>query len=93
MAAMARNFYLTADTTTALRKKSLQEQAYDRASRESRRFLSGGDRSYLDVRARLDELIADGRRELAARRVAPDQIEAWDTSCRIMFLLCAWHPV
>lgn len=93
MAAMARNFYLTADTPTAPRKKSLREHAYDRAAREARGFLSGGDRSYLDIRARLDELVAHGRRELAGRRVAADDIEAWDTSFRIMFLLRAWHPM
>jgi hypothetical protein len=92
MAAMARNFYLTADTAAAPREKSLREDAYDRAAREAKGFLSGGDRSYLDIRARLDELIADGRRELADRRVSPDEIEAWDTSFRAMFLLCAWRP-
>jgi hypothetical protein len=92
MAAMARNFYLTADTA-APSEQSLREDAYDRAAREARGFLSGGDRSYLDVRARLDELIAAGRRELAGRRIAADDIEAWDTSFRVMFLLCAWHPL
>lgn len=89
---MARNFYLTADAATALQEESLQENAYDRAAREAQRFLSGGERSYLDIRARLDELIAVGRRELAGRRVAADDIEAWDTSFRTMFLLCAWQP-
>jgi hypothetical protein len=63
-----------------------------RSAREARRFLSGGHRSYLDIRVRLDELIADGRRELADSRVSPDEIEAWDTSFRAMFLLCAWRP-
>ena len=90
---MARNFYLTADTAAAPREKSLREDAYDRATREARGFLSGGDRSYLDIRARLDELVADGRRELAGRRVGADDIEAWDTSFRAMFLLRAWHPL
>ena len=89
---MARNFYLTADRAAAPREKSLREDAYDRAAREARAFLSGGDRNYLDVRARLDELIAAGRRELAVRRVAAEDIEAWDTSFRVMFLLCAWYP-
>ena len=93
MTAMARNFYLTAHAAAALREQSLREDAYDRAAREARRFLSGGDRSYLDIRTRLDELIAAGRRELAGRRVAADDIEAWDTSFRAMFLLCAWHPL
>ncbi len=92
MAAMAENFYLTADAATAPRVGSLREDAYGRAAREARRFLSGGDRSYPDIRARLDELIAAGRRELAVRRVAADDIEAWETSFRAMFLLCAWHP-
>jgi hypothetical protein len=90
---MARNFYLTAGTAAAPREKSLREDAYDRAAREARGFLAGGDRSYLDIRARLDELIADGRRELATKRVVADDIEAWDTSFRAMFLLCAWHPL
>jgi hypothetical protein len=93
MAAMARNFYLTADTAAAPRGKSLRENAYDRAAREARGFLAGGDRSYPDVRARLDELIAAGRRELAIKRVAADDIEAWDTSFRAMFLLSAWRPL
>jgi hypothetical protein len=92
MAAMARNFYLTADTTAASREGSLREDAYDRATREARGFLSGRDRSYLDIRARLDELIAARRRELAAQRVPADDIEAWDTSFRAMFLLRTWQP-
>jgi hypothetical protein len=92
MAAMAQNFYLISDIATAPRDGSLREDAYDRAAREARRFLSGRDLSYLDMRARLDEVIADGRRQLAARFVAADDIEAWDTSCRIMFLLRAWKP-
>jgi hypothetical protein len=90
-AAMARNFYLTADAAVP-REESLREDAYDRAAREARRFVSGGDRSYLDLCARLDELIAAGRRELAGRRVAADDIEAWDTSFRAMFLLSTWQP-
>ncbi len=92
MAAMARNFYLTADMAAAPREQTLREDAYDRAVREARGFLSDGGRSYLDIRARLDELIADGRRELAGRRAAADDIEGWDTSFRVMFLLCTWHP-
>ena len=91
--AMARNFYLTADAAAAPREGSLREDAYDRAAREARRFLSGRNPGYLDVRARLDELIAAGRRELATKRVVADDIEAWDTSFRAMFLLCAWHPL
>jgi hypothetical protein len=90
---MARNFYLAADMATAPEEGSLREAAYGRATREARRFLSGGDRSYLDIRARLDELIAEGRRELAGRRVAADDIEAWDTSFRAMFLLGTWRPL
>jgi hypothetical protein len=93
MAAMARNFYLTAGAATALPDGSLREDAYDRAAREARRFLSGGDPSYLEIRVRLDELIADGRRELSDSRVNPAEIEAWDTSFRAMFLLCTWRPI
>jgi len=92
MAAMARNFYLTAGTAAAPREENLRADAYDRAVREAKRYLTGGDRSYPDIRARLAEVIADGRRELADRRVAPDDIEAWDTSFRAMFLLCTWRP-
>jgi hypothetical protein len=90
---MARNFYLTADVATPPQEDCLREDAYDRAAREARRFLSGGDRSYLDIRTRLDEVIAEGRRELADGRVEAEDVEAWDTSFRAMFLLCAWHPV
>jgi hypothetical protein len=89
---MARNFYLSADVD-APRQDNLRENAYDRATREARRFLSGGNRGYLDIRARLDEVIAEGRRELKARRVADDDVEAWDISCRIMFLLSSWRPL
>ena len=71
----------------------MREDAYGRAAGEARGFLSVRDRGYLDIRARLGQLIADGRRELAGRRVAAGDIEAWDTSFRAMFLLCAWHPV
>jgi hypothetical protein len=89
---MARNFYLTADAAAPC-EQSLREDAYDCAAREARGFLSEGERSYLDVLARLDELIAAGRRELAGRRVAATDVDAWDTSFRVMFLLCAWHPL
>jgi hypothetical protein len=91
--AMARSSYLTAGTATALPAGSLRADAYDRATREARRYLASRDRSYLDIRARMDELIADGRRELARERVSPDEIEAWDTSFRVMFLICAWQPL
>jgi hypothetical protein len=89
---MAQDFYLTSDMAQAPRERSLREDAYDRAAREARRYLAGGHRSYLDIRARLDELIAQGRRELAGS-VSPDDIEAWDTSFRTMFLLSAWRPL
>ena len=79
---MARNFYLT-----TAQRGSLREQAYERASREARLFLSGPDRSYLKLRARLDEVVAQGRRELAPRPISAEEADAWDTSCRIMFLL------
>jgi len=93
MAAMARNYDLTADAAAGLPDASLREDAYDRAAREARGYLAGGDRSYPEIRARLDKLIAEESRELADSRVNPDDIEAWDTSFRAMFLLCAWHPV
>jgi len=92
MAAMARNFYLTSDIASAPRHRPLREDAYHRAAGEAQRFLSAQARSYPDIRARLDEVIAEGRRELAAERVTAEEIEAWDTSCRIMFLLHAWQP-
>lgn len=89
---MARNFYLSSDVATILREANLRGAAYARATREARRYRAGGDRSYLDIRARLDELVSEGRRELIGRRVAPDDIEAWDTSFRAMFLLRTWRP-
>jgi hypothetical protein len=92
MTAVARNFYLTSELATVPRQYSLREDAYDRATLEARRFLSGRDRSYRGTRARLDEVIAQGRRELKAQHVAADDLEAWDTSCRIMFLLRTWRP-
>jgi hypothetical protein len=90
---MARNFYITTGFATVPPEESLRDNAYDRAAREARRFVSDGGRSYLEIRARLDQLIADGRRELAGKRISPGDIEAWDTSFRAMFLICAWHPV
>ena len=92
MATMARNFYLTSDMAKAPREGSLREDAYARAAREARRYLADGDRSYLEIRARLDELIAEGRRELAGRRIAAADIEAWDMSFRAMFLIRTWRP-
>jgi hypothetical protein len=92
MPAMARNFYLLPEMTTAHRDHSLRDDAYGCAAREAERFLTGRSPGYLDMRARLEEVIVDGRRELAGLRVAADDIEAWDTSCRIMFLLRAWQP-
>ena len=90
---MARNFYLGSDTGVPARQGCLREDAYGRATREARQFLSGGDRGYLDIRAHLNELIAAGRRELAANRVSADDIESWDTSFRAMFLLRTWRPL
>jgi hypothetical protein len=78
--------------TTAHRDRSLREDAYGCAAREAQRFQTGRNLSYLDMRARLEEVIVDGRRELAGLRTAADDIDAWDTSCRIMFLLRAWRP-
>ena len=90
---MARNFYLGTDIMAAARQGGLRVDAYDRAAREARLFLSaaGPARSFRDVLERLDRVVADGRRDLVARRRAPKDIEAWDTSCRIMFLLIAWR--
>ncbi len=47
---MARNFYLMAAD-----RGSLREQAYERARREARLFLSGPDRSYINLRARREK--------------------------------------
>jgi len=93
MVLMARNFYLGSEAVAAVQQCSLRKDAHDRARREARLFLSteGPHRSFRDILARLDRVIADGRREFAARGVAAKDIEAWDTSCRIMFLLNAWH--
>lgn len=89
---MARNFYLSSDVATIPREANLRGAAYARATREARRYRAGGDRSYLEIRARLDELVSEGRRELIGRRVEADDIEAWDTSFRAMFLLRTWRP-
>jgi hypothetical protein len=91
---MARNFYLTLDTAAAARRGGLRDDAYSRGAREGRLFLAaaGRDASFRDVLDRLDQVVAEGRRELAVRHVPPNEIEAWDTSCRIMFLLIAWRP-
>ena len=93
MAVMARNFDLTANVMPAPRKRSLREDAYDRAAREARRYLAGGTRSYPDIRARLNELIAEGRRDHADGRLPAREVKAWDTSFRIMFLLGTWRPL
>jgi hypothetical protein len=94
MAAIVRNLYLGSETMAVARQGCLRNEAYDRANREARLLLSaeGPGRSFRDVLERLDRVVADGRRELAARRVPARDIEAWDTSCRIMFLLIAWRP-
>lgn len=89
---MARNFLLTADTATAQTLQSLRDNAYERATKEARRYPAGRDPNYRDVCARLEELIAEGRRELASRQVAAGDVEAWDRSFRVMFLLRSWQP-
>jgi hypothetical protein len=92
---MARNFFLGSEFMAAAAQPGrLREGAYDRARREARLLLSaeGPDRPFRHTLERLDRVIAEGRRELAAQRVPARDIEAWDTSCRIMFLLITWHP-
>jgi len=86
---MARNFYFQSDAKLG----RLQADAYKRATQEARSFVpTAGDIPFREVLERLDQMIAIGRRELAARRVGPNDIEAWDTSFRVMFLLLAWRP-
>jgi len=91
---MAQNLDLTTGASAAPQQRGLRDDAYDRGAREGRLFVgaAGPNASFRDVLDRLDQLVAGGRRELAAKGVPAREIEDWDTSCRIMFLLTAWEP-
>jgi len=91
---MARNFDLTMGARAAPQQRGLRDDAYDEGAREGRLFMGAADpnASFRTALDRLDQVVAAGRRELAAKRVPAREIEDWDTSCRIMFLLTAWEP-
>jgi hypothetical protein len=95
MPPLLRNFYVESDWDAAERLDRLRQDAYRRGAEEARLFLSqaGSSFTYEDVRKRLDQIIAAGRSELEAKSIARQDIEAWDTACRIMFLLIAWRPL
>jgi hypothetical protein len=69
------------------RMERTRNEAYKRGAHEAKVFrLATGDvyqrEQALDW---LNNAIYDGRSELGIQRALQDEIEAWDTSCRIMF--------
>jgi hypothetical protein len=72
----------------------MREAGRTRGSAEAKLFMRALGRTkfqWHQVHDRLSEVIAEGRAELEAQHATNREIETWDVSCRIMFLLIAWR--
>jgi hypothetical protein len=74
--------------TFAARIRRAKSEGFACGAREGKLFRlavgeSAGDQAY----GWLNAVVDDGRAELEAQRALPGEIEAWDMSCRIAFLV------
>jgi hypothetical protein len=71
------------------RIRRAREEAYLRGAQEAKMFrlATRGVYERQQMFEWLDTVIEDGRAELVAQHALEREIEAWDMSCRIMFLV------
>jgi hypothetical protein len=71
------------------RVQRAQEEGYVRGADEAKIFMLAAGKDFQQRQALdwIDEAIEDGREDLQAQRFTEREIEAWDMSCRIMFML------
>jgi hypothetical protein len=75
--------------TVGARLRRARHDGYARGASEARLFKSAVGKGYgrSQALARLGEAVAFGRTELTSRHIPEDEIDAWDMSCRIAFML------
>ena len=82
-------FKRTGADTFEARMHRARNEGYVRGAREAKQFKAAVGKVLERERAVdwLNNAIYDGRADLQAQNVAKREIEAWDTSCRIAFLV------
>jgi hypothetical protein len=77
--------------TYVARLQRMRDEGHAKGLAEAKLFLLATGKNFQPHEAYdwLTELIAEGRAELEAQQVMDREIEAWEMSCRIIFLLIA----